>query len=208
MRKMLMGLLAVAIAATVTVPAATSKAGKQVFGVDRADIMGQGGQGVAAANGATLFRSFFGLHIRMEMPTPEPGEYTYPAAAPGAPPIVPGWPEVFTGWAFVFNFPEKCTGNCDLDDLGPGAAAQGGVYNFDGQLIWRDTLTLTGFVKRGALSTNPPGIGGVVLQNPRGAEVHLAIAPHGQAIREFIDVQTSSPAGSPACACWWVAIVK
>ena len=109
---------------------------------------------------------------------------------------------MFTAWAFVFNFPDLCDGPCDGNDLGD-TPAQGGVYNVDGQVIWRDTLELGGHIKRNQGSLN----GGVSLSNPKGAEVHIAIAPHGEAIRELIDVQTTSPAGSPACGCWWVATI-
>ena len=174
--------------------------------VQAADIANQGGEGVASKDGAKVLRTHHGVHLKMTMPTPESGKYVYPAAAPGREAIEPGWPEVFTGWAFVFNFPEKCTDPCNGDDLGD-TPAKGGVANFAGEVIWRDKLELRGHIARDTMLGNPPGLPKVRFRNPKGAEIHMAIAPHGAPIREAIGVQTSAPTGSPACGCWWVGVI-
>ena len=169
--------------------------------VDMADIANQDGKGVASEDGAKVLRTHHRVHLKMTMPTPESGSYVYPEAAEGTPAIVPGWPEVFTGWAFVFNFPEKCNGPCDGDDLGD-TPAKGGVANFAGEVIWRDTLELRGQLEKDMMLGNPPGLPKIRFRNPKGAEIHLAIAPHGAPIRDAIGVQTTSPVGSPMCGCW------
>ena len=134
------------------------------------------------------------------MPAPEPGGYTYPPDG-----TTPGAPEVFTAWAFVFNFPDQCTADCDGDDLGD-TPAQGGVYRFDGRVSTGDTLLLHGLVSVGQ-PAGPPGIG-VPLQSPGSAEVHVAVAPHGQLDAANVVAQLTTPVGSPECDCWWVAFFK
>ena len=42
-----------------------------------------------------------------------------------------------------------------------------------------------------------------VLENPFGAEIHVAIAPHGVLIPELMPGQISTPIGNPSF--WWVA---
>ncbi len=34
----------------------------------------------------------------------------------------------------------------------------------------------------------------------------MAIAPHGQLDPAQMPAQATTPAGSPACGCWWVAV--
>ena len=230
MRKMILGLLAVLLIGALAVPASgahgkrshdvrvgakSAYSLKHFFGhsilfrhfmIDTADIKTQDGEGVAAENGARVLRTRHGVRLRMTMPTPEPSSYVYPSAAEGTPPIVPGWPEVFTGWAFVFNFPDRCSDPCGGDDLGD-TPAQGGVANFDGDVVWEDAIDFSGKLTRGMELGNPPGLPRVKFVNPKGAEIHMAIAPHGAPIRESIGVQTTTPVGSPLCACWWVATV-
>ncbi len=227
MRRVLIGLAVVLLAGLIAGPAAAtnSKASDERshghafhmffghhpfhfghFHVDTGDIMNQGGKGVASEDGAKVLRTHHGVHLKMTMPTPESGKYLYPEAAEGREAIEPGWPEVFTGWAFIFNFPDKCNGPCDGDDLGD-TPAQGGVSNWAGEIIWRDTLELRGHVARDTMLGNPPGLPKVRFSNPKGAEIHLAIAPHGAIIRESIVAQTTLPVGSPMCGCWWVGVV-
>ena len=44
------------------------------------------------------------------------------------------------------------------------------------------------------------------LENPMGAEIHAAIAPHGQFDAETIAEELYNPTGNPGCGCWWVAV--
>ena len=85
--------------------------------------------------------------------------------------------EVFTLWGFVFNQPQDCTdATCDADDLGP-TPAQGAVFHIDATIASTMTIEFEGGVTFGEAAPN-----GVVLSNPMGAEVHVAIAPHGKAL--------------------------
>ena len=156
------------------------------------DVVGQGDAGlVVSANGATLIRAKNGITISLGMPTPMAGTYNYP---PGA---VPGHPEAFTGWAFVFNYPDLCTDPCNGDDIGP-TAAQGGVYNIAGHVSGGGNLQMVGHV-----STGETPFGGVPLQNPLGAEIHVAVAPHGLLDPSLMPGQIKTPVGNPTF--WWVA---
>jgi hypothetical protein len=160
------------------------------------DVVGQSNAGpVVSANGATLIRAKNGITISLGMPTPMAGTYNYP---PGA---VPGHPEAFTGWAFVFNYPDMCTGPCDGNDIGAGTAAQGGVYNIAGHVSGGGNLQMVGHVSTGA--TPFGGANHAPLQNPRGAEVHVAIAPHGLLDPNIMPGQIKTPIGDPTF--WWLA---
>ena len=44
------------------------------------------------------------------------------------------------------------------------------------------------------------------LENPEGAEIHAAIAPHGQLDVTKLPDDLYNPMGSPSCECWWVGI--
>ncbi len=160
------------------------------------DLLDQGGAEVYSPGGATLVRHRDGLSVGVRMDTPIPGDYVYPEG------IEPGDREVFTLWAFVFNHPELCTDPCDADDLtGPAAAA---AYGVDGVVARGDKIVLRGFIAVG----DDPYAFDDPLQNPAGAEVHLAVAPHGAADRDTLAEQLSTPIGSSACGCWWVAVFK
>lgn len=158
------------------------------------DVLNQGGAGTYAADAATLTRLPNGLNVKTTIPTPESGTYVYPDGA------VAGAPEVFTAWAFVFNYPDQCDGPCDGNDIGD-TAAQGGVYNVAGHVNSGSTLTMSGHISTGAAS-----FAGAPLQSPGTAEVHVAVAPHGQLDPSQMPAQISTPIGSPFCGCWWVAI--
>jgi hypothetical protein len=176
-------------------------AGAQAYGQggvtrETVDVVGQGDAGpVVSANGATLIRAKNGITISLGMPTPMAGTYNYP---PGA---VPGHPEAFTGWAFVFNNPDQCTDPCNGDDIGAGTAAQGGVYNIAGHVSGGGNLQMVGHVSTGA--TPFGGANHAPLQNPRGAEIHVAVAPHGLLDPSIMPGQIKTPIGSPPF--WWVA---
>ena len=51
----------------------------------------------------------------------------------------------------------------------------------------------------------PPGATTFPLENPQGAEVHVAIAPHGQLDPATVATELYLPAGDPTCGCWWVS---
>jgi hypothetical protein len=175
------------------------------------DVRGQGPAGpVVSVSGATLIRSTNGITISLSMPTPVPGSYIYPPANPfQTVPPVPGTPEVFTGWVFIFNNPENCrvpyecipgspsTGPQDF----PADLGNGGAYNFAGHAVsGGGALDLVGHISKGEAV-----FGGVApLMNPTGAEVHVAVAPHGVLVPELLPEQLNTPVGSPPF--WWIAI--
>lgn len=170
---------------------------------ERADVMVQGGGGVYAPDGAMVVRQTNGLRISMTVPTPEAGSYTY---APGFEEVGP--PEVFTLWAFVFNFPDLCDGPCNGNDVGEEAAAKGSVYSIGGHVAAGNSLTISGRVGVGEPARAPPGRTPTPLVNPVGAEIHVALAPHGALDPATLPVEFRRPAGSPACGCWWVAFFE
>ncbi len=171
---------------------------------EQADVLGQGGVGVLSEDGASLDRSVEGLRIRFRVPTPESGGYAYPTndmVPPGAthPEVIPGYPEVFTLWAFVFNYPHLCSdGVCDGNDLGD-PASKGGVYRVDGTVADSATIEFRTGIDAGAAAT-----AFFDLENPLGAEVHVAMAPHGMALSgDDLRTQLNVSVGTPAF--WWPA---
>lgn len=181
-------------------------AGSQVYAQgnpnkDIADVGGQGGVGdPVSIDGGTLIRKENGITISISMPTPMPGTYNYPDV-PGQTEAFPGHPEVFTGWAFVFNYPGLCTDPCNGDDIGVGTDAQGGVYNIAGHVSGGGNLQMVGHISTG--ETPFGGAAHAPLQNPVGAEVHVAIAPHGMLDPSIMPAQIKTPLGNPSF--WWVA---
>ena len=166
----------------------------------RADVMEQGGGDTYRSNGAKLSRTDHSIEVKWKVPTPEPGSYTYPDPAPTHPPIGPGNPEVFTLWMFVFDHPELCSdGVCDGNDIG-ATPARGSVYQLDGEIARKNKLKMGGKVRLGQAPA-----AGLGVSNPLGAEVHVAMAPHGQAADgDGLVTQLNTPAGSPPL--WFAAI--
>jgi hypothetical protein len=166
------------------------------------DVRGQGSGGpVVAEEGAMLQRSDNGLSAKLTMPTPEPGTYNYPPAQTVPfpfPAAVPGHPEAYSLWVFVFNYPALCSQPCDSNDLGV-TGARGGAFNAAGHVVGGSTLQLAGHV-----STNSTPFGGSKLLEPRTAEVHLAVAPHGALDPTLLPDQITKPIGNPSF--WWSAI--
>lgn len=164
------------------------------------DVVGQSPTGnTVAEDGATIIRTKNGITASLKMPTPVPGEYEYPAGNGFQPLVFMGAPEVFTGWIFIFNYPAQCSdGICDLNDLGP-TPAMGGAYNFGGHIVGGSTLNIAGNI-----SVGEPTFAGAPLSNPAGAEVHLAIAPHGTLQPDMLPDQITKPIGGPDQ--WWLAI--
>jgi len=170
----------------------------------------------------TIMRSDQKVHLHLDLLTPEAGDYTYPENV-GA--TQQQQPEVFTGWAFVFNYPELCETpyECGANDFNDTVKA--GVYNFGGMT---NSLSQEG---GGAMTLNgmtdgfvrivgdilvgqeqrpdlPPEATTFALENPMGAEIHAAIAPHGQFDSTTIAAELYNPTGNPACGCWWVAVFE
>ena len=181
------------------------------------DVLGQGLSGscaatarpVVAVRGAKLVRTRNGITASVSMPTPAAGTYCYPPANPYQPIApTPGTPEVFTGWFFFFNHPENCLTPHACIPPPPGGSApndftraRGGVYNFAGHAIsGGGTLNLVGHIEVGEAQFGGP----FGLENPDGAEVHLAIAPHGVVIPQLLPDQINTPVGSPPF--WWVGL--
>lgn len=173
---------------------------------------------------ATLTRHEDRVEIEIRLDTPVPGSYEYPESVP---PERRAAPELFTAWVFVFNRPEHCVGSTEAPRCGPddfSEAVRGGVYNVgahvtsidhsggtfeldrgtDGQAILRGEI-MVGDPPR---PNSPPGDQHVrsALENPLGAEIHVAIAPHGQVDAATLGTEAYEPAGNPGCGCWWVSM--
>lgn len=163
-----------------------------------------------AVDGAELTRRADGLNIVAQLPTPVAGSYEYPTGdmvppwAEPHPAVTPGngtEPEAFTLWVIVFNYPAKCTeSRCDADDLGADKDAQGGVFQADARIGSESMLDFAGSIRLGQ-----PAVMGATLENPIGAEIHYAVAPHGKAM-SGTDLwrQLNGPIGNPAL--WWTAV--
>jgi hypothetical protein len=165
------------------------------------NVVGQGLAGpLVAMNGATLRRSDSGLTGSLRMPTPVPGSYVYPPGNAFQPlGAFPGHPEAFSLWLFAFNYPEDCLASpCDLADFMAGRGA-GGAFNAGGHVVGGPTLQLSGRV-----TINSEPFAGSPLLEPRTAEVHLAVAPHGALQPDVMPNQIKFPIGTPDH--WWLAI--
>ena len=190
-------LIATAVAVLLVGLAGATAAEAHTTNRQRADILGQGGEGISQRNGARLVRSDHSIEVRWKLPAPAPGTYAYPTAdsvPPGAPPhpeVVPGSPEVFTLWAFVFDHPGDCTDPCDFDDIGD-TPARGSIYQLDGTVAHHRKITMGGKVRLG----QAPAVG-LGLSNPTGAEVHVAMAPHGMVVDVQLGRQLNGAIGGP-----------
>lgn len=193
------------VRATEAIAAAKAEANRRTNRKTRANIAEQGGGDVYTKRGAKLTRQEGSLGIRWTIKTPEPGSYDYPApdmlppGQPEHPPVEPGDLEVFTLWAFVFNHPELCSETCGPDDLGD-TPAKGGAYQVDATLGDRPWINM-----RGDLWLTQAPLLGAPLTNPKGAEVHVAMAPHGAArTGAELTRQLNGPIGNSAF--WWTAV--
>jgi len=196
MRSMTAFFLATSLLLLVTIRAHTQGAVRET-----ADVVGQGNAGpVVSEGGASLIRTANGITVAVKMPTPIPFTYNYPPPNAFQPTVIMGAPEVFTGWAFVFNYPDLCSDPCDSNDLGVDKPALGGAYNFAGHPAGGGTLRLAGHV---SIGETPFGATHARLENPLGAEIHLAIAPHGTLQPDLMPTQINTPIGSPQF--WWLA---
>lgn len=157
---------------------------------------------IVVLSGATLRRSGQALSARLELPTPVSGTYCYPPPNAFQPVVIEGeQPEAFSLWMFVFNYPDLCSPpGCDAGDFAP-APAMGGAFNAAGHIVRGPKLVLSGQV---SIHTEP--FRASPLLEPRTAEVHLAVAPHGRLQPEFMPNQIKFPIGSAPF--WWVALFK
>lgn len=180
---------------------------------ETADVFGQGPDGdIVAEDGATLRRTPNGISVKLQMPTPEPGTYTYPSGPEGgAWTDEEGPPEAFTLWAFVFNNPEECEHadgeapegiECGSGDLGERAG--GGAFFVAGHLFGGPNLTLSGHISK---NTEVFQDMGVQLEKPKEAEVHLAVAPHGALDSDLLPEQIQTATG-PGPDIWWLALFE
>lgn len=174
-----------------------------------ANVNGQGiGGPLVSENGAKLNRTKNGITVSVSMPTPIPTMYNYPSGNMFQPMVFMGSPEVFTGWIFFFNNPGDCLVPHACVPPPPGTPAPndftmalGGVYNFAGHIAaGGGSLNLTGHISVGEGVFAGPS----TLQNPYGAEVHVAIAPHGMVQPALLPAQLNTPIGSPPF--WWLAL--
>lgn len=146
-----------------------------------------------AENGATIYRTREGISIRLSMPVPEPGSYTYPSGPPGgAWTDEEGPPEVFTLWCFVFDPAQP--------PFNPPGAVWTGVFGVVGHVVDGSTLTLSGEV-----STTTEPFAGEHLTIPMDAGVHLAVAPHGALVPELLPDALNTPT-VPGPDIWWIAL--
>lgn len=204
MRGRMLLLAAIALLVAVAAPAIARGGDAQT---ETADVFGQGLDGpVVAPDGATIRRTDEGIVMQLEMPTPEPGTYRYPET--GGAFSGEGHPEVFTLWGFVFNNPEncatpfRCTGADVGDEPGDPDSPQGGAFAVAGHAVGGGTLTLSGRVGH----TTEPFVG-AALEDPRGAHVHLAVAPHGELDPDLLPEQLRTPTG-PGPDIWWLALFE
>lgn len=194
----------ICVMAALALLAVSSPAWGQGMALETADVVGQGAGGpVVSPEGAKLIRVKNGITISLSMPTPEPGSYNYPPPSRFQSSVLMGHPEVFTGWAFIFNFPDLCSFPCNSDDIGADKPAKGGVYNFSGHVSGGGNLQMSGHISVGQ---TPFGAAHAALENPGGAEVHVAIAPHGTLQPQLLPDQIQTPIGSGPF--WWLAFFR
>lgn len=159
-------------------------------------VAGQGAGGVEVGT-AVLTRAPHTLGVSLTMSTPASGSYAYPEGAADA-----GGPEVFSLWAFVFADPSKC-GDDGCAGLADVAASGGGVFNVAGHPAGGETLQLSGTITH---HTTPFRENQLSVAAIPGAEVHLAVAPHGTLDPEQMPEQATLPIGSPDF--WWIAVFE
>ena len=210
-RRLLVTLAATALAAAMMSPAAANNSRGAT--TQTADVIGQLGDPAPDVfeDAATLRRTPNAIQVKVQMPTPEPGSYEYPDPEEHPTAAPPGHPEVFTLWSFVFNYPENCVAgphDCGSDDLALVMATAGeenpgglAVFGAAGHPVGGPNLTLSGNISTSHAPFAPIF---APLTNPAGAEVHLAVAPHGGLDPDIMPDQASTPAGD--LSLWWGAV--
>ena len=205
MRKSMKCLLAFGLTLFVTLHVQAGSAVKQtasVLGQTSNDcsvpLPGAGPRAVIDGGSASIIRTMNGFSASISLPTPLSGTYCYPSQTLGgnaaAGPAVPGHPEAFSFWGIYFNSPEGCgAGGCGASDVGgPNCVnAQAGAIKLSGHVTGGGRLHLSGHI-----STNEdPLIGCSRLVDVLGAEIHLAIAPHGMLTPSLMPTQIQVPPG-------------
>jgi opacity protein-like surface antigen len=95
----------------------------------------------------------------------------------------------YTAWWIIFNYPDECTGPCDLGDLGnPNVSAEityatGHVVGGSGEGNFGDHLSA---------GDTPGGWFGNGFTNPTGAEIHVLVHDHGPIIPGLVDEMIST----------------
>jgi len=167
-------------------------------------LPGGGPRPVIDGASATLLRGPNGITASVSMPTPVSGSYCYPPATllfdPAAGPAVAGHPEAFSLWGIYFNAPAQCLGGeCSVADvLGPNCAnAQAGAVQLSGHIVGGRLLHMTGHLSVGEGPLAGPGLtlGCAPLLDADGAEVHLAVAPHGLLMPHLMPEMIETPPG-------------
>lgn len=194
---------------------------EQAVRVENEPVVSLGAEPTLRAEEAFITRHDDRITFEIRMDTPLPATYVYPDEVPEQRKAAP---EVFTAWAFVFNRPENCVGDVDWDYCGANDFSEdvrAGVYGVAGHVssidheggsFILDRGTDGQMVLRGEIAVGdppwpdlPPGATTFPLEDPLGAEVHLAIAPHGQIDPATVASELYGPAGNPGCGCWWVS---
>jgi hypothetical protein len=163
-------------------------------------LPGEGTRYEVDDSSATLRRTKNGVTASVSMPTPLPGTYCYPPAAistdPSAGPAVAGFPEAWSLWGIYFNNPEQCLeGGCSAADvLGSNCEnAQAGAVQLGGHITGGRMLHISGHLSKGH---GPLGaLGCAPLTNIDGAEIHLAVAPHGMLRPDLMPTLIEVPPG-------------
>lgn len=185
---------------------------------ESADLVGQqiSGDPETFEDAAKIRRGDSSVNVSVTMPTPTPGSYTVPPAD-----MFPtssgedGSPAAFSLWVFIFFNPEACDGACDGPDLVSNPDVVAGAFSAGGHLVDGSNLTITGGATHDEESFPKPGgesdpdtetiaealdLGYTIA----GAEIHVAVAPHGKLDASLLPAQISTPAGTPDY--WWIAL--
>lgn len=171
-------------------------------------IIGQGPAGPLVAGAtASLQQTSNGLSVKVSMPTPQPGSYTYPVGPTAS--GVAGHPEAFSLWVFVFFNPEACE-PCSIAkgvDIGnpdkPHVIA--GAFGPTGHIVGGPHLTLSGHLSPMSVPVGGNSVGEALALglDLADAQIHVAVAPHGALAPELLPEQISTPAGNTGL--WWLA---
>lgn len=203
MRKRTLATLVAAASLAVSATAASAAGAWET-----ADVVGQGLAGpVVAQDGAAILRTPNGVAASLTMATPEPGSYTNPSGPTGS--GASGHPEAFSLWVFIFFNPEECASAiCGPGDLMNDDDVVAGAYNAGGHLEGGSSLHLAGFVNGDTATFGGPKAETLneavsMGYDLAGAEIHLAVAPHGALDPSLLPGSISTPNGSPAA--WWLA---
>ena len=177
---------------------------------EQADIASQGPGGpVVSPGGAGIHRTANGVTAKVSMPTPEPGSYAYPQGPTAS--GVAGHPEAFTLWVFIFFNPEACDGDCDGPDLTTNLDVVAGAFNAGGHLVGGPNLTISGKVNQQSALFGGPNAESITAAlelgyTIAGAEIHLAVVPHGALDPHLLPEAIKTPVGNASF--WWIALFK